>query len=117
MAFMRDRAVDGLIMIVNRDADPTTVQRLKALKIPIVLWERDTAGVFDAVLTEHRAGARAATEHLLALGHRDVALVAGHPDTWVGREQIGGFEEAFGGPEWLCRSGASSTSANSDRPR
>jgi LacI family transcriptional regulator len=95
MAFMRERAVDGLIMIVNRDADPNTVQRLNALKIPIVLWERHAGGVFDSVLTEHYAGAQVATEHLLALGHRDVALVAGHPDTWVGREQSRGFEEAF----------------------
>ncbi len=96
MAFMRERAVDGLLMIVNRDADASTAKRLKALNIPIVLWERDAGGALDCVVTEHRQGTHAATEHLLSLGHRRILLIAGHPQTWVGREQAAGLHEALG---------------------
>ena len=45
-------------------------------------------------MTKHRQGIRAATEHLLGLGHRRITLIAGHPETWVGREQTGGFLDA-----------------------
>lgn len=95
LSLMQNRVVDGMLLAVNRDDDPKTTQRLAAIDIPMVLWERSPDGGFDTVLTEHRAGVRSATEHLLDLGHRDVALVAGHLDTWVGREQRAGFDAAF----------------------
>ena len=95
LSLMQDRVVDGMILAVNRDSDPETLRRLAAIKIPMVLWERNPGGGFDAVVTRQRAGVRQATEHLLALGHREIALVGGHSDTWFGREQRAGFEEAF----------------------
>jgi LacI family transcriptional regulator len=95
LAFMRDRAVDGLLMIVNHDSDPATVKRLKALNIPIVLWERDGGGVLDTVVSEHREGLRQATRHLIELGHKNILLIAANPTTRVGREQAGGFADAF----------------------
>jgi len=95
LSLMQNRVVDGMLLTINRDKDPETVRRLAGIKVPIVLWERDPGSGFDTVVTEHRAGARSATEHLLSLGHRDIALVAGRLDTWVGREQRAGFEAAF----------------------
>jgi len=95
LSLMQDRVVDGMILAVKRDNDPETVRRLAAIKIPMVLVERNPDIGFDAVVTRQRAGVRQATEHLLALGHREIALIGGHPDTWLGREQQAGFEEAF----------------------
>lgn len=95
LALLQNRVVDGMLLAINRDDDPGTARRLAAIKVPVVLWERSPEGGFDTVLTQHGAGVRQATEHLLELGHRDVALVAGHLDTWVGREQRAGFDLAF----------------------
>ncbi|MGO4404449.1 LacI family DNA-binding transcriptional regulator [Bosea sp. RAF48] len=95
LSLLQNRVVDGMLLAVNRDNDPETARRLAAITIPMVLWERSPDGGFDTVLTEHRTGARRATEHLLELGHREIALVAGHLDTWVGREQRAGFDAAF----------------------
>lgn len=97
LSLMQNRVVDGMLLAVNRDNDPETTRRLAAINLPMVLWERSPDGGFDTVLTEHRAGVRSATKHLLDLGHRDIALVAGHLDTWVGREQQAGFDAAFAG--------------------
>jgi LacI family transcriptional regulator len=95
LSLMQNRVVDGMLLTINRDKDPETVRRLAAIKVPMVLWERDPGSGFDTVVTEHRAGVRSATDHLLSLGHRKIALVAGKLDTWVGREQRAGFEAAF----------------------
>ena len=95
LSLMQNRVVDGMLLTINRDRDPETVRRLAGIKVPMVLWERDPGSGFDSVVTEHRAGARSATDHLLSLGHRDIALVAGRLDTWVGREQRAGFDAAF----------------------
>lgn len=95
LSLMQNRVVDGMLLTVNRDNDPDVAQRLAAINIPMVLWERSPSGGFDTVLTKHRDGARSATAHLLELGHHEIALVAGHLDTWVGREQKAGFDAAF----------------------
>lgn len=95
LSLMQNRVVDGMLLAVNRDNDPDVTQRLAAINIPMVLWERNPSGGFDTVLTEHRHGARSATAHLLDHGHREIALVAGHLDTWVGREQKAGLDAAF----------------------
>src|SRR5262249_30725020 len=50
-------------------------------EIPVVLLDRDVPPGVDAgcAAFDHSAGMRAATEHLLSLGHRDFALISGGP--------------------------------------
>lgn len=93
--FFRQRKLDGMILLITDDEDHARVQMLRKLGIPIVLWERDAGGSFDASLTDHYAGTLQATKYLLDLGHRDIAMVAGHERTLVGREQVRGYEAAF----------------------
>lgn len=76
------RRVDGLILFAGR----LSADRIAAFaqQLPIVVTGRtlDVPGVFSlAVDDEH--GARLATEHLISLGHRRIAFIAGphdHPD-------------------------------------
>ena len=46
------------------------------------------------VRNDHKAGMRAAVEHLLDLGHRRIALITGALDLWPVRERIAGMAEA-----------------------
>ena len=48
-----------------------------------------------SVASNDREAVRGATDHLLALGHRRIALVAGPPDFLSARERRLGFEEAL----------------------
>lgn len=69
--------VDGLIFM-SFDDRPEEVDRITSRSIPVVMFDRDFPE-FDAVLVDNYQGGKLATEHLVALGHRRIACIAG-PD-------------------------------------
>src|SRR5262249_45998800 len=87
--------VDGLIMTINSEQDARTLKRLTELRVPSVLLDREISLEMDAVLTDHALGMTQATEHLIDLGHRRIALITGGVDIRPGRERARGFKEAF----------------------
>ncbi len=68
---------------------------LKRLNIPIVVIDRDKPDWADAVMANHAQGVRAATDHLLGVGHRRIAIITGDPVLSPARERIRGYQEAF----------------------
>lgn len=68
---------------------------LRGLDVPIVLVDRDEPAWADAVMTDHAQGIRAATEHLINLGHHAIALITGDPDLYPARERLRGYREAY----------------------
>lgn len=64
-----------------------------SVRTPIVSIARDVPGV-DSVCSDNLLGARLATEHLLELGHRSIALLANPPsDGYLDRRR--GYEECL----------------------
>ena len=49
----------------------------------------------DLVVSDSAAGARRLVEHLIAVGHRDIAHVTDADDTSTGRERLRGYQEAL----------------------
>lgn len=49
----------------------------------------------SAIMSDHRAGARMLTDHLLDLGHRSFAVLLNHPDRSSIRERLEGVREAL----------------------
>jgi LacI family transcriptional regulator len=86
---------DGMIMTINSEQDERTLKRLSELRVPSVLLDRELSLEMDAVLTDHALGMRQATEYLIELGHRRIALVTGGPEIRPGRERLRGFRDAF----------------------
>jgi LacI family transcriptional regulator len=78
--FLR-RRVDGLLLSLAAEDDDETLAALRGLETPAVLLDRELpAGIGAArVLFDHRKGMREAVDHLLELGHRRIALIAGAP--------------------------------------
>ena len=76
------RRVDGLILALADENHPETVEALREVRIPVVLVDRDVPDGSDArcVAFDHALGMRAATAHLLSLGHRSFALITGGPE-------------------------------------
>jgi LacI family transcriptional regulator len=75
-----DRQIDGLLVVPTTDASilPLREGRRASLMPPTVLLDRGFgAPGFDTVGAECAAGAYAATQHLIELGHRDIAVL-GH---------------------------------------
>lgn len=80
----RGHVTDGLIYSPLA-LGPGDVHELESLDHPMVLLgERIFDGPADHVTMSNVEGARAATQHLIDLGRRRIAVVGGHPDEGVG---------------------------------
>jgi LacI family transcriptional regulator len=79
---LRSRRVDGIIILTGRLSDPALVTLAQSL--PVVVTGRALKAPQLASLNfDNFEGGRLATHHLLQLGHRRIAFIAGdtrHPD-------------------------------------
>jgi LacI family transcriptional regulator len=87
--------VDGLLLTINSEQDPSCLERLRALRVPSVLLDREIALDVDAVRTDHAAGMEQAAEYLIGLGHRRIALITASVEILPGRERVKGFQRAL----------------------
>lgn len=92
---MRDRHVDGLILMSNRP-DDGSLARLLADDDKVVLMDEDVPGIgLSRVFVENEVGAYLATRHMIAAGHRHIALIGGPPGLLSVRERLAGYERAM----------------------
>lgn len=88
---MRDRAIDGLIVATARRHHPLLVE-LSRNGLPIVLVNRVVEDhVLPSASVDDKKGIRAAVAHLVHLGHRRIAHVAGPQDLSTGHGRYLGF--------------------------
>jgi LacI family transcriptional regulator len=72
-----ERGVDGLVL-VGMDHDPELYRMLAQSGVPFELaWSVDPAGYQHCVGVPHRLASVRLTQHLLDLGHREFAAIAG----------------------------------------
>ncbi|MCU1441269.1 MAG: LacI family transcriptional regulator [Rhodoglobus sp.] len=65
-------------------------------RTPVVEVDRQFAeGVVDAVVVDNREATRVTTEHLLALGHRRIALFIDETEWTTGRDRLAGYSDAI----------------------
>ncbi len=91
---LRSRMVDGMIILTGRLSDDAL--RDLSASMPVVVTGRNLneANLFSLNFNNFE-GARLATHHLLALGHRRIAFIAGdplHPDA---NERLRGYRSAL----------------------
>lgn len=101
------RRVDGLVVIPSGD----TLAALRAeveRGTPVVFLDLEAPGfTSDLVRSDHRGGAVAATEHLIAHGHRDIGFLCDDPAIFSAGERYEGFREGMTAagltirPEWV----------------
>lgn len=90
------RRVDGLILSLADETDPALRRALADVPTPLVLLDRDIAGLkCDRVLVDHAQGINAAVTHLHALGHTRIALITVTPITRPGRAISTAFSAAL----------------------
>lgn len=89
-------SVDGFVLAMSR-LDDASIREV-AGSSPIVLVNRVVEGV-ESVVPEYAVGIATLVEHLVDLGHRRVAFIAGPARSWTSArrwEAIRGIAEAFG---------------------
>lgn len=77
-------SVDGFILASSRMTDEDI--RGLATRADIVLMSRQLADLPSSVV-EHQDGSRQIVEHLVSLGHRRVAYLAGPRASWIGAQR------------------------------
>jgi LacI family transcriptional regulator len=93
---MAEHSAAGVIVV---GADDGASEELRTLGLPTVhLARRPAHPAGDCVLGDDIAGGRLAAEHLLSLGHRRIAVIAGPAAVQSGRERMAGY--------WLAMRGA-----------
>jgi len=87
--------VDGVILSPT-DHAAASIEKYLPRGLPLVLFDRPIPGMSaDVVRCDTTAGTYALCEHILALGHRRIAIVGGLPHVPTWRERVSGFEAAF----------------------
>jgi len=92
--FLLSRKVDGVIVLGGGVPD----HRLQEVsrQLPMIVLGRTVPGLEDQCLRlDNRAGAYEATRHLIELGHRSVAHIAGEPTHRDAQDRVDGYRAAL----------------------
>ena len=93
---MRGR-VDGLVVMAPDAESASAIDRIMH-KFPVILLNTPfPADGCGGISIANAAGARAVVGHLLALGHRRVAVIKGPPGNADAEERLGGYRETLAG--------------------
>ena len=93
--YARQGHVDGVVLM-SLHSDDLLPDLLTGAGVPLVLCGRPLDGRDVAhVDADNLGGARTATAHLLGLGRRRVATIAGRPDMVAGRDRLAGWRAAL----------------------
>ena len=97
LPFLKQQRVEGLLIIYHGSEDDS--HRLLSEippNIPVVTvgYAHDRENVL-AVGVDSEAGARTATEHLISLGHRRIAVIAGAPHAYETVQRDAGYSSAM----------------------
>jgi LacI family transcriptional regulator len=98
---LRTRRVDGIIVLTGRLSDAALTSCAASLPT-VVTGRRIRAPGLFALDIDNFEGARLATQHLIALGHRRIAFVGGdtrHPDS---KERLRGYRSALDAADLSC---------------
>ncbi|SFS13861.1 DNA-binding transcriptional regulator, LacI/PurR family [Microbacterium sp. cf046] len=121
---LRDQGVDGAIVLNEATAAARRADAPTGLALVVVDSPPDER--FGVVQSDHEAGARAATEHLIDLGHATVWHLGGPEDSYAAAERERGWRGALEGAglvappvvrgDWTAASGHAEGVALAERP-
>ena len=87
---LRSRRVDGIIVLTGRLSDQALSDCARDLPVVVTGRSLQAPGLY-AFDFDNFEGGRLATHHLLTLGHRDIAFIAGDPEHVDGNERLRGY--------------------------
>ncbi|WP_150307057.1 LacI family DNA-binding transcriptional regulator [Planctomonas psychrotolerans] len=91
-AFVATRAAGVIVTPLSADVSTYLLRQ----RIPVVEVDRRfSAGACDAVVIDNASVARRMTDHLIALGHRRIALLIDETDWTTGSERFAGYTRSL----------------------
>ena len=97
LTVLRTHRVAGIIWSPSGRVEDYPAAQFERFPIPIVFVDRvvQTFQRYDSVILNNRAAGLQATNYLLDLGHRRIAMITGEDHTEPGRERREGYFDAF----------------------
>jgi DNA-binding LacI/PurR family transcriptional regulator len=94
---LRERRVDGILLVVAPGREGSRhIAETMARGTPLVCLDRLPPGIaVDAVTVDNVRASRKCVEHLLALGHRRIAILTGSMLLTTARERLQGYKQAL----------------------
>lgn len=88
--------VEGLMLAPASDRSRSSILSLLRGGFPLVLIDRALPDAdCDLIVSDNANGARRLIEHLIGIGHREIAHVTDAEDTSTGRERLRGYRDAL----------------------
>lgn len=110
LASLMEHGPAGLILSPAEGSDGARLAQLLGAHMPVLVFNRELQQVeWDFLALDNRTGARIATEHLLALGHRRIAFFGGHLGSSSCYQRRLGYRDALVAvgnsppPHWLIQ--------------
>jgi LacI family transcriptional regulator/LacI family repressor for deo operon, udp, cdd, tsx, nupC, and nupG len=95
LELMRAERVDGIILPPSSD-NASAVAALARAGLPVVCVDRRLPGAgLDTVVADNVGGGRAATRHLLEVGHRRIGFIGGRSQLSTTKERLDGYHRAL----------------------
>lgn len=92
---LHSKGVDGLIVLPVGQRS-SHFDFLVKQSVPLVIVDRVLDHIVsNTVVVDNRSGAREAVEHLIAYGHRRIAIIQGLPGTYTSEGRVQGYLDAF----------------------
>lgn len=86
---------DGVILTPPHGDNPAITSLLEERGVPFARIGSDEDGAGFAIRMDDAAAARAATEHLIALGHDRIGFISGDPEYALSTDRTEGYREAM----------------------
>ena len=95
LELLLSRQVDGFLL-VPAESVAAPIEMVQQQDVALVVLDRrvPTTSV-DVVRTDSTGGAFALTQHLLALGHRDIVMITGPAAVSTARDRVEGYRQAM----------------------
>jgi LacI family transcriptional regulator len=94
LATLRRYRADGVILACTSGSTPEEITSVLA-GTPAVAFDRTLSANFDSVALRNRDAARAATDHLIHHGHKEIACVTAKTELFTFQERILGYTDAM----------------------
>ncbi len=88
------KQVDGFLLVPAHGASRSVDLILKQ-RVPLVILDRSVNAAVDTVCSDSEGGAYELTRHLLALGHRRIAMLSGPRDVSTSVDRVAGYRRAL----------------------
>jgi len=95
MQMLLRRQIDGILLVpASSKAEP--IRMIQNQGIPVVLLDRQVNGIdVDIVRADSEEGAYRLTQHLISLGHQNIAMLAGPKDISTSVDRVNGYRRAL----------------------